>query len=121
VNERDFQDKVKKELENLGFFVYIPFDTIHQGVPDIFCAKDGRAMWIELKFHKGGIKDGAIRLNHEVSAQQSSFLRRCQVDAGVLVGLENGGYILVDKTDVKPGPNSTFLVKKVADDLSSIL
>lgn len=121
MNESQFQDKVKKELENDGYFCYVPFNTTRGGVPDLYCAKDGIAFWLELKYHKASSDMDEVTLSHQVSAQQSSFLRKCQTNAGVLIGFEDGKYLLVRSDELVPGPNKKFKIDELFDNLDSAL
>ncbi len=67
--EKDFKQFVQEELKKQGAFVYLTIEAFRSGVPDLFVAKDGVSMWVELKW----IQDGEA-LHHPLSLQQSKFL-----------------------------------------------
>lgn len=121
MNESQFQAKLKKELESDGYFCYIPLNSVRGGVPDLYCAKDGVAFWLELKYHKSDSDMEEVTLSHQVSAQQSHFLRNCQTRAGVVIGFEDGRYLLVVADDLVPGPNKKFSVEGLGENLSEML
>lgn len=68
-SERQIRTKVLKRLKNNGWFVLSLSDKWRSGTPDLFCARDGKAIFIELKRHGGKlarIQEETIRhLNEE--------------------------------------------------------
>lgn len=83
--EKEFKQRVQKDLKSKGAFVYLTIEAFKSGVPDLFFAINGHSIWVELKW----IQDGE-RLDHEVSLQQSKFLADCNKAGGV-------GYVLVGR------------------------
>lgn len=49
LSERQIRNKVLKRLKNNGWYVISLSDKWRSGTPDLFCARDGKAIFIELK------------------------------------------------------------------------
>jgi len=112
MNEKTFKASVAKELRKHGHWTLINHSIYRSGIPDIATVISGRAVWLELKFHKGSIKE-TICLNHEVSATQSKTLRDIAQSgglAGVVIGLEDGTCTFASADELLPGPNKKFVV-----------
>jgi len=83
--EKEFKQRVQKDLKDKGAFVYLTIEAFKSGVPDLFFAINGQSVWLELKW----IQEGE-RLAHPVSLQQTKFLADCNAAGGV-------GYVLVGR------------------------
>lgn len=44
-----YQNKIKKQYEDKGYFVTSVIRLGDTGFPDLICLKDGKAVWIECK------------------------------------------------------------------------
>ena len=68
MKESYFQTKLKEDLENEGYLVWIISDRFTKGIPDVYAAKDGEEYWLELKVIN---KTGKIHLaDWEASAHR---------------------------------------------------
>lgn len=83
--EKEFKEKIQKEVRSAGGFVYLTIDAFRSGVPDLFICVNGVSAWVELKW----IDDGQS-LGHKVSLQQSKFLADINAAGGI-------GYVLVGR------------------------
>lgn len=53
ITERQLRNKVLKKLKDKGWLVISLSDKWRSGTPDLFCAKNGKAIFIELKSPTG--------------------------------------------------------------------
>lgn len=79
-NHRD----VMRAMERAGFTV-IDFSAVGRGVPDLYAAKAGRALWVE-------VKDGALPPSHrKLTPEQLKFrerMARCGIHVHVVTSVE---------------------------------
>jgi Holliday junction resolvase len=55
--ESKIQTKIKKKLENQGYLVIKLVSTSCNGIPDLMCLKDGKAIFIEVKQPTGVLSE----------------------------------------------------------------
>lgn len=53
MKEQNVQTKIKKKLTEQGWLVVKLMKTSLNGIPDLMCLKNGKAMFIEVKTDKG--------------------------------------------------------------------
>jgi hypothetical protein len=116
MSEKIFQTCVKRELVKAGCFCLVSNDVSRGGIPDLIIVHDGRAIWLELKFHHANRKGlEEVRLDHPVSALQSKFLRdlgEAGAISGVLIGFGDDCVEFIDHSRLHPGKENRFDLKK---------
>lgn len=103
--ESTFRDDIKARLRENGAWCYITYNPLQKGIPDLHAVYEGRAIWLELKY-----TDSPPSLPHELSAQQSKFLRDIADRggfAGMLVGTPEG-CCFIEADELTPGPTRRF-------------
>lgn len=55
--EKNIQTKIKKKLEEKGYLVIKLIKTSCNGIPDLMCLKDGKAIFIEVKQPTGVLSE----------------------------------------------------------------
>lgn len=68
MKESYFQNKLKKELEDKGYLVWVMADAFTSGYPDIYVAKDSKSWWLELKVINAKPGDKTIHLDDRKSS-----------------------------------------------------
>ena len=80
MNEGNYKTKLVKMLKKLGFWVYVPADFVHPGVPDVlFLSPIGRFGAIELK------RITKNRPKPAVTMKQREYLRRIAENNGIAI------------------------------------
>lgn len=57
MRESEIQAKIIKKYEADGWYVIKLIQTNKNGIPDLLCLKEGRALFIEVKGEKGIVSD----------------------------------------------------------------
>lgn len=115
--EKILKDTTMSLMRKQSWWVLATHEPLRQGVPDLACICNGRAVWIELKRFRGSAEPGdEITLSHELTAPQSKMLRdqhSAGAIAGVLVGYDEQMCTFISAGDLYPGPLKKFKAREV--------
>ena len=101
MKESTFQSNLKKELEDKGYLVWVISDSFTSGIPDIFIAKNGEVMWIELKVIHA--KEGqTIHLSDRKSSSRGfEKIQKLKIYELNQAGVDAFGLVYVPEVDKK--------------------
>lgn len=69
MHESALQKKIVNAMEGEGWFVTKLIQTSTNGIPDLLCLKDGRAIFIEVKADKGKVNALQYYRHRQLSKQ----------------------------------------------------
>lgn len=87
--------KIKKILEKWSYWVYIPFDRVHKGIPDLFFLKYGTLQAMEIKIER---KNQRFSVRHNQMKTLIEISKRGAISYIVVVS-ENTNDIRIVKSD----------------------
>ena len=68
IKESEIQAQIKEFLQWRGWFVVKIHQSLgsHKGIADLYCLKDGRDVWVEVKTPRGRLSPHQSKFNRDV-------------------------------------------------------
>lgn len=76
IKESDIQRNIKDYLQYKGWFVVKIHQSLgsYKGIADLYCIKDGRSVWIEVKTPNGRLSEYQMKFRDDIIRQGGEYL-----------------------------------------------
>ena len=76
IKESEIQAQVKQYLQYRRWLVIRMQQNIgsHKGLADLYCLKDGRGVWVEVKTAKGRLSEHQEKFRHDIEVNGGEYV-----------------------------------------------